>query len=243
MAIFKNINPRMAEDLNSRDSQKEIYKVNNRYDNKLARLYLEKHKIGLFRQLSNFWEQRMAAQALALAGEPKAVLDLPCGAGRFWKILGRKSNRHLLAADYSQDMINTALNFQPPHIVQRFMTFRASAFEIALSDASVDCIFCMRLLHHISAREARAKIFREFHRVTRDTVCLSLWVDGNIQASRRNYKKYRHNQQKYTRFLVSHKQIEAEFHQEGFDVKGYVDLMPVFSMWRTYILKRREVNT
>jgi len=242
MAISKNINNSITEHLSSRDTQKEIYKVNNRYDNKLAKLYLEKHKNGLFRQLSNFWEQRMAARALALAGEPKAVLDLPCGAGRFWKLLGRVQDRYLVAADYSHDMIDTALNFQPPHIVKRFKTFQTSAFEIALPDASVDCIFCMRLLHHISDREARTKIFREFHRVTRDTVCLSLWVDGNIQASRRNYKKYRHNQQKYTRFLVSSKQIESEFHEEGFDIKGYVDLIPVFSMWRTYVLKRREVN-
>lgn len=242
MAIFKNIKPSMTEDLSSRDPQKEIFKVNNRYDNKLAKLYLEKHKSGLFRQLSNFWEQRMAARALALAGEPKAVLDLPCGAGRFWKLLGRVQDRYLVAADYSHDMIDTALNFQPPYIVKRFKTFQTSAFEIALPDASVDCIFCMRLLHHIGDREARTKIFREFHRVTRDTVCLSLWIDGNIQASRRNYKKYRHNQQKYTRFLVSSKQIESEFHEEGFDIKGYVDLIPVFSMWRIYILKRREVN-
>lgn len=242
MAISKNINNSITEHLSSRDTQKEIYKVNNKYDNKLAKLYLEKHKSGLFRQLSNSWEQRMAARALALAGEPKAVLDLPCGAGRFWKLLGRVQDRYLVAADYSHDMIDTALNFQPPHIVKRFKTFQTSAFEIALPDASVDCIFCMRLLHHISDREARTKIFREFHRVTRDTVCLSLWVDGNIQASRRNYKKYRHNQQKYTRFLVSSKQIESEFHEEGFDIKGYVDLIPVFSMWRIYILKRREVN-
>ena len=242
MAISKNINNSITEHLSSRDTQKEIYKVNNKYDNKLAKLYLEKHKSGLFRQLSNSWEQRMAARALALAGEPKAVLDLPCGAGRFWKLLGRVQDRYLVAADYSHDMIDTALNFQPPHIVKRFKTFQTSAFEIALPDASVDCIFCMRLLHHISDREARTKIFREFHRVTRDTVCLSLWVDGNIQASRRNYKKYRHNQQKYTRFLVSSKQIESEFHEEGFDIKGYVDLIPVFSMWRTYVLKRREVN-
>ena len=242
MAISKNINNSITEHLSSRDTQKEIYKVNNKYDNKLAKLYLEKHKSGLFRQLSNSWEQRMAARALALAGEPRAVLDLPCGAGRFWKLLGRVQDRYLVAADYSHDMIDTALNFQPPHIVKRFKTFQTSAFEIALPDASVDCIFCMRLLHHISDREARTKIFREFHRVTRDTVCLSLWVDGNIQASRRNYKKYRHNQQKHTRFLVSSKQIESEFHGEGFDIKGYVDLIPVFSMWRTYVLKRREVN-
>jgi ubiquinone/menaquinone biosynthesis C-methylase UbiE len=243
MAILKNINTSVADDSSSIVSQREVYEVNNRYDNRLARLYLEKHKNGFWRWLSSLCEQRMAARALVLAGDPKVVLDLPCGAGRFWKLLGRKPDRQLVAADYSQDMINTALKFQPPYIVQRFKALQTSAFEIALSDASVDCIFCMRLLHHIGTREARAKILREFHRVSRDTVCLSLWVDGNIQASRRrSYRKYRHNQQNYTRFLSSSKQIESEFYQEGFNIKGHVDLMPIFSMWRIYILKRCEVN-
>jgi ubiquinone/menaquinone biosynthesis C-methylase UbiE len=240
MTIFNNINSSMAEDLSHKDPQKEIYKVNNRYDKELARLYFEKHKRGLWRRLSNWREQHVAARALALADEPKSVLDLPCGAGRFWELLSRVPDRKLMAADYSQDMINAALNFQPPHIARRFEAFQTSAFEIKLPAASVDCIFCMRLVHHIDSKEARAKILHEFHRVSRDTVCLSLWVDGNFQALRHHrYKDRRHSKQHYTRFLVDRNQIESEFRQGGFDIKGYVDLMPVFSMWRTYVLKRR----
>jgi ubiquinone/menaquinone biosynthesis C-methylase UbiE len=244
MANVSDINSSTGEKLFSKLAQAQIYKVNNRYDKNLARSYFEKHTSGFFHRLSNLWEQRMATRALVLAGEPKVILDLPCGAGRFWKLLARKPGRQLIAADYSLDMINTALNFQPWNISQSVESLQISAFDIALSEGSVDCIFCMRLLHHISSREARAKILQEFHRVSRDTVCLSLWVDGNIQAFRRRTSKkhHRHNQQSYTRFLVSCKQIESEFRQAGFEIKGYVDLMPLFSMWRTYVLKRRQVN-
>ncbi len=217
----------------------EKLEVTNRYDKKQAKFYFEKHRHGFWHQVSNWFEQQMAARALAMAGEPKSVLDLPCGAGRFWELLARMPDRQLVAADYSQGMIDTALNFQPPHIAKRFKTFQTSAFDINLPDAAVDCIFCMRLLHHIADGKARTKMFREFHRVSRDTVCVSLWVDGNLQALRlRRSQSHRQNRQSYTRFLLNRSQIEPEFRQSGFDIMGYVDLLPGFSIWRTYVLKR-----
>jgi ubiquinone/menaquinone biosynthesis C-methylase UbiE len=220
--------------------RKDVLKITNTYNEDQAKLYFEKHKSGFWHQVSNWCEQHMAARALAMAGEPESVLDLPCGAGRFWEILARAPDRQLLAADYSQDMIDTALNFQSPHIVKRFKTFQTSAFDIKLPDAAVDCIFCMRLLHHIAEKEARTKMFLEFHRVSRDTACVSLWVDGNLQALRlRHSQSRRQNHQHYTRFLFNRSQIEPEFHQSGFDIMGYVDLLPGLSMWRTYVLKRR----
>jgi len=217
----------------------EKSEVTNRYDEKQAKFYFEKHRQGFWHRISNWLEQQMAARALVMAGEPKSVLDLPCGAGRFWELLARVPDRELVAADYSQDMIDTALNFQPPHIAKRFKTFQTSAFDIKLPDAAVDCIFCMRLLHHIAEGEARTKMFREFHRVSRDTVCVSLWVDGNLQALRvRRSQTRRRNRQVYTRFLFDRSQIEPEFHQSGFDIMGHVDLLPGLSIWRTYVLKR-----
>ncbi len=217
----------------------EKSEVTNRYDEKQAKFYFEKHRQGFWHRISNWLEQQMAARALVMAGEPKSVLDLPCGAGRFWELLARIPDRQLVAADYSQDMIDTALNFQPPHIAKRFKTFQTSAFDIKLPDAAVDCIFCMRLLHHIAEGEARTKMFREFHRVSRDTVCVSLWVDGNLQALRvRRSQSRRRNRQVYTRFLFDRSQIEPEFHQSGFDIMGHVDLLPGLSIWRTYVLKR-----
>jgi len=220
-------------------SEEEVFKVNNMYDGEQAKVYLAKHKHGLQRRLSNRLEQRMAVRALAMAGEPASILDLPCGAGRFWKLLARVPDRNLMAADYSQDMINTALSSQPPDVVRRFKTLQTSAFDIKLPDAVVDCIFSMRLLHHIDKKEARAKILREFHRVSRDTICVSLWVDGNIQAWRRRSRSRRQLRVDQTRFLFNRGQIEDEFLECGFDIVGSVALQPGLSMWRTYVLRRR----
>jgi len=211
-----------------------------RYDDEESRSYFEKHRRGFWHRVSNWSEQQMAARALVMAGNPKSVLDLPCGAGRFWDLLARVPGRQLMAADYSEDMIQTALRFQSPEIARRFQTFQTSVFEITLPDSAVDCIFCMRLLHHISEKESRMKMFHEFHRVSRRSVCVSLWVDGNLQALRlRRSQAHRQNRPHYTRFLCNRSQVEEEFQQSGLDILGHVDLLPGFSMWRTYVLKRR----
>lgn len=215
--------------------------INNTYNGEQARHYFVKHMTGFERRLSNWLEHSMAARALAIAGKPKSVLDLPCGAGRFWELLASVPDRDLLGADYSAAMISTALTCQPPHVTARFKTIRTSAFDINLPNGSVDCIFSMRLLHHLHDREARARMLREFHRVSRDTVCVSLWVDRNIQAWWR-CRGHRNGDREQTRFLFRRSQIECEFLECGFDILGSVALLPRLSMWHTYVLRRGSIQ-
>ena len=74
-------------------------KFSEKYDQKHAAEYLEKHQDGLARRLSHKRDEQLARKALALAGEPGLVLDLPCGAGRFWPLLAEKTNREIIGAD------------------------------------------------------------------------------------------------------------------------------------------------
>lgn len=120
-----------------------------KYDQEHAQQYLIKHQDGLARQLSHWRDIQVARRALQLADEPNLVLDLPCGAGRFWPMLCEQPNRVILAADNSADMLATACAAQPPEVVSRVNTFQTSAFDIDLGVNAVDCIFCIRLLHHI----------------------------------------------------------------------------------------------
>jgi ubiquinone/menaquinone biosynthesis C-methylase UbiE len=192
----------------------------------------------------------MARRALRLAGNPSSVLDLPCGAGRFWDLLAEDPQRELYAADYSEGMLVVAKQLQPEAIASRFKVFQTSAFDIRMDDESVDSIFCMRLLHHVGEREDRMRIYREFHRVTRDTVCISLWVDGNYKAWRRlkleqdrsSGRKPRKRKKNFqNRFVHRQAGLEQEFAEAGFDILGKVDFLPGYSMWRTYVLaKKRE---
>ena len=214
-----------------------------KYDFDHAQQYLHKHQDGLARRLSHWRDVQVARNALKLADQPNLVLDLPCGAGRFWPMLCEQPNRVILAADNSADMIATARAAQAPEVVARVNSFRTSAFDIELGDNAVDCIFCIRLLHHIESSEHRLAVLREFHRVSRDTVILSLWVDGNYKAWKRSRLEARRaaegrSTQNQNRFVVPRAVIEREFREAGFDIIGHLDFLPGYAMWRTYVLRK-----
>lgn len=213
-----------------------------KYDAVHARHYFHKHGDGWSRRLSDWRDQQLARQALALAGEPETVLDLPCGAGRFWPTLAEKAGRLILAADNSEHMIDVARNSQAPAVVDRVRTFQTSAFDIDLDAETVDCVFCMRLLHHIANPSHRLAMLREFHRVTRDTLIVSLWVDGNFKSWRRKRLEARRaargSGENQNRFVVARNVIEAEFTEAGFAVIGAQDFLPGYAMWRVYTLRK-----
>lgn len=172
------------------------------------------------------------------------MLDLPCGAGRFWPMLAEQPNRVILAADNSADMLNIARASQPAHITEHVRTFQTSAFAIDLPDNSVDSIFCMRLLHHIEEPEHRLALLKEFHRTTRDSVIISLWVDGNYKAWRRKKLEKQRLQEdpcykSANRFVISQKTVEQEFVQAGFSIQNHLDFIPGYSMWRVYVLRKK----
>src|SRR6218665_531490 len=105
-------------------------KFSEKYDDEHAQQYLHKHRNGLSRRLSNWRDMQLARKALEIAGEPGLVLDLPCGAGRFWPVLAEKQNRVIIGADNSADMVATACKFQPADIVKRVKPVVTSAFDI-----------------------------------------------------------------------------------------------------------------
>ena len=212
-----------------------------KYTREHAQAYLRKHQEGLARRLSHWREVQIARRALSQADDPDLVLDLPCGAGRFWPLLAEHPTRVILAADNSPDMLAIARAGQPPEVVARVQTFQTSAFAIDLPDKAVDSIFCMRLLHHVADARHRLAMLREMHRVTRDTLIISLWVDGNYKSWLRSKLENRRAAQGRSgnnRFVVSRAVIAAEFQQAGFNIIGRHDFLAHYAMWRTYVLRK-----
>lgn len=215
----------------------------SKYDRNHSAQYLKKHHEGWARRVSHWRDEQVARSALRLADDPSLILDLPCGAGRFWSLLAEEPYREILAADNSADMLAVARASQPTDVVSHIKLFQTSAFDIDLSANAVDCIFCIRLLHHVQSPEHRRLILSEFHRVTRDTVILSLWVDGSYKAwKRRRLERQRaregHGEHNQNRFVMSRTEIEAEFNQAGFHILGHKDFLPGYAMWRTYVLRK-----
>lgn len=225
----------------STDNDQKIHLTfSDKYDRNHSEQYLAKHQDGLARRLSHQRDIQLARKALKLAGEPQEVLDLPCGAGRFWPMLLEQPARQLIAADNSADMVAVARAATAEHLLSRVRTMQTSAFAIDLPDQAVDSIFCMRLLHHIGTSAHRVAMLREFHRVTRDTVIVSLWVDGNYKAWKRaRLERKRGVRGDANRFVVPARQVEAEFAEAGFNMLGHYDFLPGYAMWRVYVLRRK----
>ena len=210
-----------------------------KYDQQHAERYFHKHDSGFWRQLSTWREKQVSRKALQLAGNPKSVLDVPCGTGRFWKVLAEMPERVIHACDNSQDMIEAGLKFRDPEIVRRIQSFQGSAFDLTVDDAFVESVFCIRLIHHMGDENDRLKLLQELKRVTSSTIIISLWVDGNFEAWKRKKKEAKKNYEGYqNRFLIPAKKIEDEFEKAGLKVEHSLDFIPYYSMWRTYVLRK-----
>ncbi|SEU02862.1 Methyltransferase domain-containing protein [Pseudomonas sp. NFR09] len=167
---------------------------------------------GLTQRLAAWRSEWLVRQALKVAGEPGLILDLACGSGRFWPVLAEHVNRVILASDNSQDMLDHALTHHAAALLKRVKTFQGSAFSIGLSANAVDCIFCLELFRHVPGSEERQALLREFHRVSRDSVIVS---------------------------VPSRTSVEDEFRQAGFMVLSHHEFMPGSNLWRVYVLRKR----
>lgn len=175
-----------------------------------------------------FWrDEQLVRNALKAASEPGLVLDVACGAGRFWPVLAEHANRVILAADPSPQMLDHALAHHEQALLERVRTFPSSAFTLGLSANAVDCIFCLQLFLHIQASEHRLALLREFHRVSRDTVIVSVQIEGRLRTG-----------QPPPRRLVDRARVEAEFLEAGFTVQWYQDFLPGFALKRVYVLRK-----
>lgn len=210
-----------------------------RYDQEHAQACLQARPVGLGRRLSLWRDERLVRRALKVAGEPGLILDVACGAGRFWPVLAEHGNRVILATDNSQDMLNHAQTHHPDSLLKRVRTFQGSAFDIGLSANAVDCIFCMHLFQHIASSEHRLALLHEFHRVSRDTVIVSVRLDGRFKGLQNRFHDSGivplHSPESVP---VNKVRVEAEFIEAGFEILGYRDFIPGCAVSRVYVLRK-----
>jgi SAM-dependent methyltransferase len=208
----------------------------HKYTTDHAQRYYEKHEQSLARRLSHRREVWMARRALELAGNPRSVLDLPCGTGRFWELLAEQPGRTILGADLSEPMLETALRVRRQDLLHRVQVLQASAFSVPRPENFVECVFCMRLLHHMKESEHRLLLLKELARVSSDSIVISLWLDGNYKAWRWRVKDRRQGHR--NRFMIPRRVIEAEIAQSGLRIAGRIDFLRFYSMWSTYVLRK-----
>jgi SAM-dependent methyltransferase len=119
-------------------------------------------------------EREVLRELLATLGPLESALDLPSGTGRLSTVLAEFA-RQVVQADASLPMLQVARD-DHPELGRRHV--QADAARIGLADASVDLVFCHRMLHHIHDPHTRARMFSELARVSRRYVVLSFYPPG-----------------------------------------------------------------
>lgn len=199
------------------------------YDREHAQVCQQVRPDGLFRRLALWREQCLVRRALKAAGEPGLVLDMACGAGLFWPVLAEHGNRVILAADSSQAMLDHARTHHGASLLQRIKLFKSSVFSIDLPANAVDSIFCLQLFHHVRDSEHRLALLREFHRVSRDSLIVSVCVGRS--ATQRHGRPC---------VAVGREELEAQFVLAGFSVFKHYTVLPGRALGSIYIVRKER---
>lgn len=112
-----------------------------------------------------------------------SILDIPCGYGRFHSLLNQFGEIHAadngtLIAKYAEENVGLAKS-----------TTICDAADMPFEDNSFDAVFSFRLIQHIHNRDERVNIYKEFARVSKKWVIISLYVDTTIHKTMKNINK------------------------------------------------------
>lgn len=109
--------------------------------------------------------RRAVERGLTRLGSLGAILDVPCGAGRFSAWLSQATPRYV-GADAAVPMLHQARGKCAAPFVA------ADLARLPFRDASFDAALCIRLMHLVRESELRQAFLRELARVARRGVVL-----------------------------------------------------------------------
>jgi len=119
--------------------------------------------------------ERMILEKIFGSIEEKSisVLDVPCGYGRFSKLLLKRS-LSLTSADISFPMVLTAREYSlSANFHHHFLV--GDIRRLPLKEKSFDYIVTVRLFQHIPQSSIRRQILKELHRVAKRIVIVSFY--------------------------------------------------------------------
>lgn len=184
---------------------------------KRAQLYAERFETGSRRGI-NAREQRAVARIFGTLTGCRQVIDVPSGAGRFARVLSEHCE--LIEMDVAFEILEYARD-RGEKAGLRISFLQGDASKLPLTDASVDGIFCNRLLHHILDSGEREAFLREFHRVTRKYLIISFFDYHAFGGVRKLFKALKGRKTDYDR-QPTFAQFTEEVTRCGFNVREVV---------------------
>jgi SAM-dependent methyltransferase len=197
-------------------------------------------------------ERHFAAirEAGGVSGGGAAVLDLPCGYGRFSELLWKHARR-LVNCDLSFEMVRRAGAAEtgrawtnpgagpqaPVSVPAAPASARAGIVANAkqglpFKDGVFDVVFSLRFFHHVHDPRDRETILREFQRVTSGWAIVSFYRTSGFHGLQRRLRRKFHKSRTNIK-MIEPGTFEREAAAAGFEV---VKVAPLFRGLHAYHL-------
>ena len=223
-----------------------------------VRDYERRRYQGIDQRIVHARETRLIRKCFSLIREAQglpeggaAVLDLPCGYGRFTDLL-RDYARRLVASDLSFEMVRRAVRRPgaPADSVIKNDLVVADAAEVAdtalrpegaVANAKqglpfkagiFDVVFSVRFFHHVHDPLDRARILGEFQRATAGWAIVSFYRMNGLHGLQRRLRRKFHKSRTNIK-MIEPGTFEAEAAAAGFEV---VRVFPLFRGIHAYHL-------
>ncbi len=212
--------------------------VNARYLSQWgARDYANKYKKSPLRRLSAIKEAATVDNALRRVGAAGAILDLPCGAGRFSGIIRRYADTYC-AADFSMPMLRICRNGMDGG--RNALVLQTDIHAIAVRDRAFDGAVVIRLLHHLPDPAERRAVIGEMARVVKRFLVVTFLDAGSIKQRMHVWKRARQGIP-VKRTPIARKDIAGDLRDAGFRVIRFFSLSSLFSGQTVVACVREEV--
>lgn len=201
--------------------------------------YTKKFEKHWTERINNEREQRLVRGLLSKVPEADLTgfaLDMPCGYGRLYPLLGAVTAR-VVEGDWSFYLLQAARQHTsrykrigPPH---GFV--RGTALALPFSDNAFDLVLSVRLCHHISSRHERHQYVRELLRVSRKWVVFTFFDTYSLKNRLRNLR--RRFVDKKPKWTMSEAEVATLANESGFETVRSVPLSRFFSGHRYVMLR------
>ena len=185
-----------------------------------------------------------------------AVLDLPCGYGRFTDLLRAYAGR-LVASDLSFEMVRRAVHRPGPAVAAG--TGRAAAgggAAAARAERSVgavanakqglpfkadvfDVVFSVRFFHHVHDSLDRGRILGEFNRATAGWAIVSFYRMNGLHGLQRRLRRKFHKSRTHIK-MIEPGTFEKEAAAAGFEVVRVFPLFRGIHAYHLALLRKKD---
>ena len=202
------------------------YKAKEHYqDEEIVEGYEGKRFSGPSGWLRDRLEKRAVRKALREVGAGSKILDMPCGTGRFSRLLQMKKNE-VAHADISQEMLRHARK-RSDCSGGNLGYIRCEAENLPFREGAFDSVLCFRFLPHLPV-ESRKRALSELARVSRGPLVIDYRSKYAFRSLSR-WIRFRLGIAKKLRPRYSLSEISSELSEVGLSVVKWIPVVWLFS--------------